>query len=190
MIIGLSGYARAGKDTVADYLVKEHGYKRISFADPIKKAMYALDPIVQAGDDYTITLQEAVDKLGWEQAKNWEEVRRLLQVFGTEVGREMFGEYIWINKALGNAEPFDKIVVTDVRFPEEARAIRNLFGEVWRIERGKPTNDHVSENALMTWNFDVIFPNLGTIDDLTSKIGDYLQLYFPKEKGVRNDTHN
>jgi hypothetical protein len=177
MIIGLSGFGRAGKNTVADYLSENFGYKQISFADPIKKALYALNPIVLDGLEDS-SVKELVDVYGWEQAKENSEVRRLLQVFGTEVGREMFGQYVWIEKALGNAEPFDRIVIPDVRFPDEALAIKNLFGEVWRINRGTPINGHISENALNDWAFDAYFDNNGTIDDLTGQAGAYLHLYF------------
>jgi len=178
MIIGLAGVARAGKNTVADYLSENYGYKQVSFADPIKDAIYQLNPIVTFSAHEDLRLQYVVDHEGWEFAKNYAEVRRLLQIFGTEVGREMFGTDIWVKKALENVEYFDRIVVTDVRFPDEAEAIKRLYGEVWRIDRGSPINDHISENALNHWQFDATFDNNGTIPDLTRKVEDYLHLYF------------
>jgi len=178
VIIGLSGVARAGKNTVADYLSEHHGYKQVSFADPIRDALYKLNPIVTYSAHENISLQYVVDHEGWEFAKSYTEIRRLLQVFGTEVGREMFGKDIWITKALEGVEFSDRVVVTDVRFPDEAEAIKSLFGEVWRIDRGLPINDHISENALRNWQFDATFDNNGTIPDLTRKVEDYLHLYF------------
>jgi len=173
MVIGLSGYARSGKDTVAKILIEQFGYKRIAFADAIRDAMYELNPIVtgspRAGH---VHLADYVDELGWEEAKNHPEVRRLLQVFGTEVGRKYFGENVWVEKALGNAEPGDKIVVTDVRFPDEAREIKNLFGEVWRIDRPSivAANDHISENALDNWVFDEVIDNSNDLQMLEYRI--------------------
>jgi len=88
MIIGLSGYARSGKDTIAEILIMNYGFKRLAFADNIRKAIIKLDPILSNGQ----RISGSVREIGWEPTKANTEVRRLLQVFGTEVGREMFGE--------------------------------------------------------------------------------------------------
>jgi dephospho-CoA kinase len=82
VIIGLSGYARSGKDTVAELLVLNYGFKRMAFADGIREALSALNPILHDG----MRLNEVVKEYGWELAKSKDEVRRLLQVLGTEVG--------------------------------------------------------------------------------------------------------
>lgn len=65
MIIGLSGYARSGKDTVASFLVSEYAFERISFADPIRDILYALNPSVDGE-----SLISMVDNYGWEIAKS------------------------------------------------------------------------------------------------------------------------
>jgi hypothetical protein len=158
MVIGLSGYSQSGKDTVAQILVDNYGYKRVAFADAIRNAIYTLNPIITGGN---IHLADYVDELGWEAAKRHPEVRRLLQVMGTEVGRQLFDESVWIEKALGNAEPHDKIVITDVRFPNEAKDIKWLFGEIWRINRPAvdSVNSHISESAMDQWQFDRIINN-------------------------------
>jgi len=83
MIIGLSGRAGSGKDEVAKVLVDLYGYKRIAFADAIRDALYELNPLVSD----RIRVADLVDEYGWDFAKKNFEVRRLLQVFGTEVGR-------------------------------------------------------------------------------------------------------
>jgi dephospho-CoA kinase len=61
MIIGLTGYARTGKDTVASVLVKDFGFERIAFADPIRELLYELNPKVNG-----IYLREMVEEHGWE----------------------------------------------------------------------------------------------------------------------------
>ena len=87
VLIGLSGWARSGKDTIADHLVKNHNFKKLSFGQKVKDALYALNP------DYNgKTLQEAVDEKGWDIIKEDLYVRGLLQRMGTEVGRNLFGE--------------------------------------------------------------------------------------------------
>jgi len=176
MIIGLSGYAQSGKDTVANILVDKYGYKRVAFADKIRECLFALDPIVgvRDGSSATLHLSEYFDDFGWEKAKKLPEVRRLLQVLGTEVGRNLIDEQIWIEMALGNVAIGDKVVVTDVRFEDEAKEIKWLFGEIWRINRPntKPANAHISEIALDDWVFDRFIDNSGDLKMLEDLIDE------------------
>ena len=173
MIIGLSGYARSGKNTVADILGKE--YRQVSFAEPMREALYKLNPIL-GKDSLTgglIQLKNMVDAVGWDMAKELStEVRRLLQVLGTEVGREMFGQDFWVHMAIQGILPEDNVVFTDVRFFNEAYAIKNMGGEVWRINREgvEAVNAHVSEHSLDNWKFDRVINNNGTLNDLRVQI--------------------
>lgn len=134
-IIGITGYARHGKDTIASVLVRELGYSRCALADRMKELLLVLDPYTDA--DYE-RLSDLVDAGGWEHAKSFDEVRRLLQFFGTQVGREGLGEDVWIG-ALAKATPGfyadRKVVIPDVRFTNEAAFIRRLGGQVWGVER-------------------------------------------------------
>ena len=90
MIIGLAGYAGAGKDTVGNILIEKHGFRRVAFADKIRSLVYDINP--QVGG---LTLKDIVDKDGWDVAKAIPEVRRLLQDTGI-AGRNLLGEDIWI----------------------------------------------------------------------------------------------
>jgi hypothetical protein len=164
MIIGLSGYARSGKDTVAQYLIDEYGFAKYAFADPIKKAMYILNP--KLGD--LKTYREMVDEYGLEVSKSAsQEVRRLLQVFGTEVGRNIFGENIWVDLCL-NSIHSNRAVISDVRFPNEADKIKERGGVVWRVNRPQVNalNSHASETSLDDYDFDCIIDNSGTLESL------------------------
>jgi hypothetical protein len=138
MIIGLSGYAQSGKDTVAKILVEKHGYKRIAFADPIRKLLYEMDPLVPKGyGDNVINyrLQDMVDTYGWDKVKvDFPEVRRLLQDVGLGA-RKLFGDTFWIYQALSDVAPQDKVVVSDVRFENEAQWIQEFSGQIWRVKR-------------------------------------------------------
>lgn len=170
MIIGLSGYAQSGKDTVAQHLIDNYGFTRIAFADPIREALLALDPTVP---DYPalpgIKLSWLVEKSGWESVKQEsQEVRKLLQRMGTEVGREMFGQNFWVDQAMSKANGIDNVVITDVRFPNEYDAIKQNGGQVWRVNKlnHQPANSHQSETILDDFNFDWSIPNYGTIEDL------------------------
>ena len=163
-IIGLSGYAQSGKDAVS-MILTEYGFRRRSFADPIRQALYTLDPMI----DSFRSLREIVDQSGWDTAKSYPETRRLLQQLGTEVGREMLGQSTWLDIALRNLP--EKTCFTDVRFVDEADAIRALGGEVWRVNRpgGLPVNGHVSETALDDYDFVKVILNDGSLEDLRSK---------------------
>jgi dephospho-CoA kinase len=168
MIIGLSGYASAGKDTVSQILVDKFGYKRMAFADSIRDILYTLNPLAQKG----IYIKQLVDEYGWDIAKQDPEVRRLLQVLGTEVGREFFGDDIWVDTLIAKIEPEDKVVITDVRFPNEAREINYLAGQIWRVNRNgiEAVNEHVSETQMDNYDFDFVINNNGSLEDLEQYI--------------------
>jgi len=146
-IIGITGYARHGKDTVAAVLTRELGYSRVALADRMKELMLVLDPrvdivhrVVRGVNEFDeVRLSKLVEHVGWEGAKEYAEVRRLLQVFGTEVGREGLGQDVWIEALAKGTKGFygneRKIVIPDVRFTNEAEFIRRMHGEVWGVER-------------------------------------------------------
>jgi dephospho-CoA kinase len=170
MIIGISGYARAGKDTVAKILVEEYGYSRIAFGDIIRSAVYRLNPLVTYDG---MRLAHLVDLEGWEIAKEVPEVRRLMQVMGTEVGRELIDPQIWVELTLSNQKPNDKIVIPDVRFQNEAEEIKYRGGQVWRVSRidkDSPINSHRSESDMDDWRFDQYISNNGTIEELQEEV--------------------
>ena len=174
MIIGLSGYAQTGKDTVADILALQHGFKRVAFADKIRECLYTLNPLVEEGGTYR--LKEWVDNMGWENAKRFPEVRRLLQTFGAEVGRNLIDPNLWVEMTMSGLNRDENIVITDVRFPNEYEAIKWAYGEIWRIERPgvEPINGHYSETALDGWQFDRIIENSRGIPDLVLAVTEEL----------------
>lgn len=174
MIIGLAGYAQSGKSTVANILAEQYGFQRLAFADGIRRCLFALNPVVPT-EDGVVRLQDLVTQRGWEDAKvSFPEVRRLLQVFGTEVGRELFDEDVWVQelfKAMGSIGSAD-YVIADVRFPNEVGAIRSAGGEVWRIVRPFTTgvNNHISETAVEDVSFEKIIVNNSGLDGLARQV--------------------
>lgn len=176
-VLGLAGWARAGKDTVAAHLVANYGYTRMSFADPMREALRRLDPLITVGEMRGVGLRSSVDALGWEELKSLSpDVRGLMQRMGTEVGRNMFGENFWVDAAIDSIEDGSKVVFADVRFINEVDAIKGLGGQVWRISRKGvgPANDHISETALNDYIFDSYINNDGTIEDTNKCIDDLL----------------
>lgn len=171
-IIGLNGVARAGKDTVAGILHDIYGYEIFSYSETLNDALIALNPFIAPGDGAGhLRYADAVEFEGYEVAKERPEVRRLLQAMGTEVGRNMFGQNIWVDalmKKIGN----EKAVITNVRFPNEAEAVWSRGGQVWEIYRPGfvPANGHISDTALEAVRKDAVIFNDGDIPTLAQKV--------------------
>lgn len=177
-IIGLSGWARSGKDTIADYLVEHHGFTRVAFADPMRNALLALNPYVSYYGT-PVSLSTMVRLVGWDVLKeNSPEVRELLQRMGTEVGRNLFGQNFWVNQAINAAKKYDKVVISDCRYVNEAKAITRLGGQVWRVSRPEvyAANDHESEHNLDNYDFDLYLDNKTSIENLQKIVDINLKL--------------
>jgi hypothetical protein len=142
MIIGVCGFIGSGKDTIADYLVNLHGFRRESFANSLKDAVaqvFGWDRTMLEGR--TKQSREWRDQVDpwWAQRLNMPDLtpRLMLQLWGTEVCRRGFHDDIWIasleHKLLTSN---DDVVISDCRFPNEIRAIRAAGGRVVRVVRG------------------------------------------------------
>lgn len=160
-IIGLTGYATAGKDEAAKGLPD---WTRVALADGVREAVCALNPIM----DDANTFRDVLAVCGtWDNAKRDSEVRRLLQRMGTEAGRNIHGDDCWIKIAHRKVEAAPgNVVITDVRFANEAAAIRSWGGRIVRVERPGvgPVNGHSSE--AQDFEADDTLINDGTIEEL------------------------
>lgn len=178
MLIGLCGYAGCGKDTAAQVLIDEFQFQRVAFADPIKQALLALDPLVPSDtDEAPERLSTFAQNRPWAEVKEYPEVRRLMQVLGTEVGRNLFDPDIWVKLAankLASTLSVGSTVVTDVRFPNEARLIKRHGGVLVRLTRPSfgPVNEHVSDRASENWTYDYQISNEDDVSDLYQKMRD------------------
>ena len=195
MIIGICGFIGSGKDTVADYLVNFHEFRRESFASTLKDAVANV-----FGWDRTMLEGRTKEAREWrEQVDPWWAERLdmptltprwVLQYWGTEVCRKGFHDDIWIaslENKLRNSK--DHVVISDCRFPNEISSIKNAGGHIVWVQRGelpdwydvavdankgsnvamnelKMRKIHASETAWVGTNFDSILDNNGTIDDL------------------------
>ena len=166
VIVGVAGVARSGKDTLANRLVARLGFERRAFADTLRNVLYATNPIVETASAGPRRVQEIVDDIGWDDAKvRYSEIRELLQRLGTEGGRVHIAEDVW-NRAIFEKPHGPRLVIPDVRFPNEADAIHARGGIVVRVTRDgyEPINGHVSETAYSDQDF--IVENNGNIEDL------------------------
>jgi len=141
-IIGICGFMGSGKDTIADYLVNIHGYKRESFANSLKDSVAVTfnwdREMLEGRSKKSREWRETVDQW-WATRLNMPDLtpRWVLQYWGTEVVRNSFHDDMWIASLEHKlATSKDDIVITDCRFPNELEAIRELGGQVIRVKRG------------------------------------------------------
>jgi hypothetical protein len=205
MIIGFVGFIGSGKDTAADYLVNFHEFRRDSFANTLKDAVSAVfgwDRIMLEGrTKQAREWREQVDPW-WAERLNMPNLtpRWVLQYWGTEVCRQGFHDDIWIASVENKMrKTTDNIVISDVRFPNEIKAIHNAGGKVIRVKRGPEPEwydaaismnkgevanmtwatskhkiaqlgIHASETAWVGGDIDIVIENDGTIDELYEAI--------------------
>lgn len=179
-LVGLTGYATAGKDAAAAGLVAA-GWKRQAFADPVRSMALAIDPLVvwPAFSPNPVRLSLIVAKRGWHTSKECPEARRLLQTIGTDGVRAHLGADAWVRAFELARDRRADTVAPDVRFPNEADHIRRHGGIVIRIDRPGfgPVNGHVSE-AVDTIAVDAVVVNDGTIDQLQDRVLELVQLHY------------
>jgi len=203
MIIGICGFIGSGKDTAADYLVKEFGFQRDSFANTLKDAVSAV-----FGWDRELLEGRTKEAREWrEQVDPWWAERLampaltprwVLQHWGTEVCRNAFHNDIWI-ASLENKlrRSRNNTVISDCRFYNEVAAIKNQGGRVIWIQRGitphwysiatqanrgdsaaqrwlERQEIHASEYSWAGTQFDFIVENNSSIHSLYSQLNDLL----------------
>jgi hypothetical protein len=183
MLIGLGGCKRVGKDTAAQWLIDEQGYTRLAFADKLKEAVASLfgisieqvDHFKQEGVHVEIDLPVTSDYINDKLVLSW---REFLQRFGTEMGRNTFGQNFWIRQwsdsytALWVMQPDEaqKVVVTDVRFENEAKEIKLQGGYIIEITRpGYNPDGHASEEPIPSILVDATVRNESNLEDFRTR---------------------
>ena len=205
MIIGVCGFIGSGKDTISDYLTNFHGFRRESFANSLKDAVaqvFGWDRTMLEGrTKQAREWREQVDPW-WSERLNMPNLtpRWVLQYWGTEVCRRGFHDDIWIaslENKLRNST--DDVVISDCRFPNEIKSIKDAGGLVVRVVRGpepewydaaisvnkgdrgnmnwalsrakiEELGIHASETAWVGTKFDAVLDNNGDIDDLFKQV--------------------
>lgn len=204
MIVGIAGFIGSGKDTIADYLIRFKGFRRMSYAEPLKDAVSAIfgwdRELLEGNTKYSREWRDQID--GWWANRldiNHLTPRWVLQQWGTEVGRRAFHDDIWIASIENKLRVTkDNIVISDCRFPNELKSIKNAGGITIRVSRGpNPTwynaavdfnkgfytagyenakrvleenNVHASEYSSVGLDYDFYIDNSGSVDDLHRQI--------------------
>ena len=182
MLIGFAGKAGAGKTTAARFLEREHHFKRVRFAEPLKLMLRALG-------------------LSWEEIDGaFKEKpcdllcgltpRYAQQTLGTDWGRKLMGIDLWVNAWKREVEPLlnagARIVVDDVRFPNEEAALRELGGVLVNVRRSLDTVSdpevYAHESEAYAYEADFTVVNYGTIAGLEIQITELMiDHYLPPE---------
>ena len=207
MIIGVCGFIGSGKDTIADYLVNIHQFRRESFANTLKDSIsmvFGWDrDMLEGRTRQSREWREQVDPW-WAERLDMPDLtpRWVLQHWGTEVCRRAFHDDIWIaalENKLRNSQ--DDIVISDCRFPNEIKSIKDAGGIVIRVVRGPepewydaavsanrgPNGNstwaisraklerlkvHASEFAWVGTKFNTVIDNNSSMDHLLNQIND------------------
>jgi hypothetical protein len=170
MLIGLTGYKGTGKSTVAQFLIEYHNFTRCAFADPLKEMLFCLGLNHEQlyGKD-----KEVPTNLLCGQTP-----RHAMQTLGTEWGRKLIGDQLWIDvmrRRLESSAGFST-VIDDLRFKNEANLIRSMGGYIGYIDRpGQHGDGHESERQISLIERDFIIVNDKTIDDLKVNIWKQIQ---------------
>lgn len=191
-LIGIHGKARAGKDTFANFLVENHGFTKMAFADPIKWAVASAFGIPLGevySDEFKTTVHPTWNLTG----------RQILQQFGTEAMRDTFGRHFWVRRWMmdySKLRTVSSVVVSDVREEHEAEVIRELGGLIVHLRRdsaglGGVEGNHSSEAGIKVEERDIVIHNNDTLQRLeveTSNVVYFIQKWADKF-GYWNYTH-
>lgn len=185
MLIGIHGRARAGKDSIATVIKEAFPFEKYSFAAPIKDACNLIFGWDQRHADGE--LKEVVDPF-WGFSP-----RHAYQTLGTEWGRRLLRDDLWIRRCEMLNQKGMNLVIPDVRFPNELEFIRKQGGVMIFVRRPATGNEislntHASEAGL--WHLikpeDVVIDNDGTPEDLVRKVVTQIFPFIHKEFNAPN----
>lgn len=211
-VIGLAGRKRSGKDTVALMLEEEYDFLRLALADPLRECLSTFLGVSEPTDKESLVsfcvsqedLMEMAHLLRLdssvfierfrEQMSGWGEqncytlpYRKLIQTVGTDICRAL-DEQVWIkrtmyeiamNKKYGG---WNKFVVSDIRFDNEAKFIHNLLGSVWCVTSTRGEDDtHSSEKGVDEKYISSIITNNGTLEELREGVKRVYKQFKEKE---------
>lgn len=195
MIIGISGKAQSGKDTVSKMIRYTIWYYNISQ----RLKPFGVDHYTECYNNSSILskhwyhtsfankLKRCLSELLRVNPKDFENidfknsqikwlgitVRELLQKFGTAIRNEVCDDF-WVKACLKDYEKGDNWLISDVRFKSEAKGIKDLDGIIVRVNReGAGAGNHISEVDLDDYQFDYVIDNNGSMEDLLFKVKEF-----------------
>jgi hypothetical protein len=176
MIIGLGFQARSGKDTVAQHLHTKKAFVQVAFADALKEGARAI---------FGLTDEQLYGDLKGEVDGFWDDTpRNILQKMGTECMRRGYRDDLWVKcvERVVKRNPDLDFVISDVRFPNEAAAVKEWGGVLVRIDRpadselSDAAKLHASETSMVDFDgWDHVIDNSGGLVDLYTEVEDLMQ---------------
>lgn len=195
MIIAITGYKQSGKDTIADYLIKQYGFSKKSFATPIKEAVKEV--FGWSEEHVNGALKEVIDP-EWGVSP-----RQMMQWVGTEAFQmyiqrdfplysETIGRGLWVKKLCRDidiANTSKNIVIPDLRFYHEYEELRKYGVFILKVQRDNvDQNDvHLSEREIENIPVEVIIENNTTYEELYEGV-DTCMKYFCTIDGEEIET--
>jgi len=171
-VIGLSGPRRSGKDTIRRFIIAAQGGYGYSFADPLRAMLWAGFGIDMNDPYWEANKEVPIPALGVSP-------RDMMRTLGTEWGRQMVNEDVWLilakDKLLSQGSG---MVIADVRFENEAAWVRDIGGRIIHVSRpGAPTDvAHASDTPIKQEPGDGHIVNMGTLEELQSSVGQLLHV--------------
>jgi hypothetical protein len=190
MIIGICGFQSSGKDTIAELLINECGFKKLSFASALKDIVSIifgwprdkLEGLTNTDREW----REEID-VWWSATLQIPQLspRYVLQYFGTELFRNHWHPDIWVKVVEAQLNNCENIVITDCRFENEINMLIRHGGKIIHIYRHLPiwfddykngvnvpeaTALHYSEKGWIRCYHDLEIVNDGTIGELHAQI--------------------
>ena len=204
MIVGFMASGESGKSKCAEILADELGFTRVSYTEPIITVLYEINPIVLVTpEDYQKVIKEMEWKqasqfydmrinnyggfyyfrdlhvfLGYDVSKRIKMVREYYQRAGTEAGRNLYGQDVWINLAEKKFDKSENVVIENVRFENEALSVLRKDGFLVKINRPGfgNINNHISDTGIPYHLATHTLENDGTVADLPQKVRDLYHL--------------
>lgn len=175
LLIGLTGPAGCGKDTIAERLLTMHGFTPTAFATPLRAA---------AAEAFGIDYWDFLEREKKDVVHEFWGItpRQMLQRMGTDAMRGTFGDEFWTRRWMltyREGVRTDNVVVTDVRFENEAKLLRNLGGVIVHVSRPNLPNlegDHVSGQGIAFKDGDLRLANDHDMKGLFEKVDALMEL--------------
>jgi len=171
MIIGILGKKYHGKDTVANYIKESREIVHLSYAEPLKEACRIL---FSFNDDQLYGDKKEVEDEFWNITP-----RQVYKFIGTDLCRKQMKQIIphvnedfWVECMRRRLETINKdIVISDVRFPNEAKLIKEKGGIIIKVSRPliEDNDEHESESLVDYIEYDYAINNSGTLIELKFK---------------------
>lgn len=173
LLIGLHGDSRSGKDSAAGFMVQDFDFVQRNMANPIRQILLDLNPIITTDDGEVLSMQELfyVCDGDWDKvkARSRDSVDYMIRL--GQSCRDHIDKEVWLNTAMRNRPR--RLVIPDVRQPNEYEAIKAAGGMVWKVVR-PGTEKRGMDSLLQGYEFGATIENRGSLEDLRGIVAAHI----------------